>query len=300
MMTNFKVGDKVRVNNVDAIYHGRKYWKNGDITEVVNIFCGNPCLKRTVGKELGANGDDLYVAKDEYHAIELVSPKPSKNERITQLESKVAELEAKVEALEKPKSFTVKSPTIVADRINVQDAVDRIAKSLRDAVTPKPTPNEQRKAVIERAKAFVPRQQALSGRRAEFVINKDKRTVVALVHEIGFKFAKKILTKGIAKCAPDDVFNADIGKAIALGRALGLDVSVFTNAVKPTEVVVGMRVETKDIFGKSHIDRIAIIEEFNGMDVAWFDDNRNRGADIKGYSGKGSSPVILDDTEAQY
>lgn len=45
---------------------------------------------------------------------------------------------------------------------------------------------------------------------------------------------KEIYSKGIVKCNPDDVFNEHIGKAIALGRALGKDVSEFENAVQPT------------------------------------------------------------------
>ncbi|TFW49265.1 hypothetical protein [Bacillus sp. 005/A4HT-01/001] len=45
---------------------------------------------------------------------------------------------------------------------------------------------------------------------------------------------------GIAKCAPTDCFNAHIGKAIALRRALGLEVpSEYLNVPQPTEVRVG-------------------------------------------------------------
>ncbi|KGR89275.1 hypothetical protein [Lysinibacillus odysseyi] len=48
-----------------------------------------------------------------------------------------------------------------------------------------------------------------------------------------------------AKCNPSDVFNEHIGKAIALGRALGLDVSEFENAVQPKELVTGHLIEVK-------------------------------------------------------
>jgi len=112
------------------------------------------------------------------------------------------------------------------------------------------TPNELRKAIIAEAKAFVD-AQFIEGNfnvgkvvdkhhghnTVEFVVNPKKRTVVAILR---FAYAgNRVVDKAIAKCAPDDVFNADIGKAIALGRALGLDVSRFGQAVKPTEVVVG-------------------------------------------------------------
>lgn len=42
-----------------------------------------------------------------------------------------------------------------------------------------------------------------------------------------------------ARCHPNDVFNEDIGKAIAVGRLRKLNVSEFENAVQPTDVVVG-------------------------------------------------------------
>lgn len=71
----------------------------------------------------------------------------------------------------------------------------------------------------------------------EFIVNREKRTVVALVR---WRTTEEIREKGIAKCAPDDVFNADIGRAIALRRALGLDVpDEYLNAPKPEGVAVG-------------------------------------------------------------
>jgi hypothetical protein len=56
---------------------------------------------------------------------------------------------------------------------------------------------------------------------ADFIVNKDKRTVVALLR---FQDERGVLSRGIAKCHPNDCFNVHIGKAIALRRALGLDV----------------------------------------------------------------------------
>lgn len=71
----------------------------------------------------------------------------------------------------------------------------------------------------------------------EFVVNRDKRTVVALLKDAR---TGKVYAKGIAKAAPDDCFNVHIGKAIALRRALGLAVpDEYLNAPQPTEVRVG-------------------------------------------------------------
>ncbi|KIL30439.1 hypothetical protein [Bacillus subtilis] len=71
----------------------------------------------------------------------------------------------------------------------------------------------------------------------EFVINKKKSTVVALLKSVGRGTVK---SKGIAKAAPSDCFNVHIGKAIALRRALGIPLpDEYLNAPQPTEVRVG-------------------------------------------------------------
>ena len=82
---------------------------------------------------------------------------------------------------------------------------------------------------------------AIVNDKVEFVVNREKRTVVALVKRI---MSGCVTHRGIAKCAPDDCFNVHIGKAIALRRALGLTVpDEYLNAPQPTEVRVGDVVE---------------------------------------------------------
>src|SRR5699024_2373576 len=113
--------------------------------------------------------------------------------------------------------------------------------------------NQQRKELIEQAREFVESQKnargGLTGRLgykdswgiicdAEFIVNEEKRTVVCLLR---WQFGGRITSKGIAKCHPDEVFNADIGKAIALARALEIDVpEEVLNAVQTEEFVTGM------------------------------------------------------------
>lgn len=71
----------------------------------------------------------------------------------------------------------------------------------------------------------------------EFIVNSDKRTVVALLRGVKTGI---VLEKGIAKCDPNDCFNEFIGKAIALRRALGKDVpDEYLNAPEPEGVEVG-------------------------------------------------------------
>ncbi|MHC2451226.1 hypothetical protein ACUXP3_001827 [Bacillus altitudinis] len=97
---------------------------------------------------------------------------------------------------------------------------------------------QKRDEIVARAKEDV---SALVRRyftaRTEFIVNTEKRTVVALRKSYRFGYVSE---RGIAKCAPDDCFNAHIGKAIALRRALRLEVPAeYLNVPQPTEVRVG-------------------------------------------------------------
>lgn len=125
-----------------------------------------------------------------------------------------------------------------------------------ETVTPVPVPKPSRDSVIKMAiadvKALLSRNHTDSTRRGkesnriathighnlwfssenglfsvhhavDFVVNADKRTVVAIIN---WMRRNEEISKGRAKCAPGDVFNEHIGKAIALRRALGLAVPV--------------------------------------------------------------------------
>lgn len=131
-------------------------------------------------------------------------------------------------------------------------SMDSVAK-----ITPI-TPQQQRDTIVEQAKkdvaeliegnpiAKVPSlfgsgRTIIHNYSIKFVVNAEKRTVVAILRG---GVSEKVRAKGIAKCAPSDCFNAHIGKAIAVRRALGLDVPAeYLNAPQPTEVRVGDVVE---------------------------------------------------------
>jgi hypothetical protein len=104
---------------------------------------------------------------------------------------------------------------------------------------------------------------------AQYFINREKRTVVALVRQsTNFPPLKdRPVSRGIAKCHPDDCFNANIGRAIALRRALGLEVpDEYLNAPQPTEVRVGDYCEIKDILDnvfKILVDNEYVRDKFN-------------------------------------
>ncbi|WP_077603663.1 hypothetical protein [Oceanobacillus sojae] len=76
-----------------------------------------------------------------------------------------------------------------------------------------------------------------SGEYVEFVVNAEKRTVVALVK---FNSTGYVRSRGIAKCDPNDCFNEYIGKAIALRRAFGNPVMYeYLNAPQPEGKQIG-------------------------------------------------------------
>lgn len=105
-----------------------------------------------------------------------------------------------------------------------------------------------RAIVVERAKEYIERNASLYLRDVSFVVNEEKRTVVALEKGLKIgngKLVECVLERGISKCQPDDVFNVHIGKAIALARVLGEDVpDYFLNSPLPEALLDGMKVRS--------------------------------------------------------
>ncbi|MGF9978714.1 hypothetical protein [Viridibacillus arvi] len=175
------------------------------------------------------------------------------------------------------------------------------------------SPNEQRALLIKQAKEFVdehtqktkvlspmPFSKRKIGSKLtrgigykgyvveeQFISNAKKRTVVCLLRGVTSSIVR---SKGIAKCAPDDVFNEHIGQAIALARALEIEVPEgFLKAIQPDEKVEGMIV-----FAGGRTRRL--ITELRDLNF-----NEHRGEITcqvgSGYSKEG---IILDDTNAEY
>ncbi|WP_181280828.1 hypothetical protein [Bacillus sp. SN1] len=119
------------------------------------------------------------------------------------------------------------------------------ARRQLNAKDPAVSAQARRDEIVEQAKADVEKLANGYGyyyaygrnRKAEFIVNGEKRTVVTILRRIA---DGQIVAKGIAKAAPTDCFNVHIGKAIALRRALGLAVpDEYLNAPQPIEVRVG-------------------------------------------------------------
>lgn len=167
---------------------------------------------------------------------------------------------------------------------------------------PKST-NQQRAAIIEKAKQFV---ENIVGEYDSFYttigkhknqsvtpifhVNEKKRAVTVLIYGA---FSKRLIFKGIAKCNPSDVYNEHIGKAIALGRALGLDVSEFEQAVQPT-IAVGQIVHS----GMT-IYEVLTLENIFG-NVKYKDDNGYWQDAEGGYLPTETWYTIINDTNAKY
>lgn len=174
---------------------------------------------------------------------------------------------------------------------HVQRKVKQIAK----------TPNQKRAEIIQRAKEFVvlPEDRGLFTERkgfrlkgmicdAEFVVNAEKNTVVCILRR---QQPIQLVSKGIAKCDPSDVYNVHIGKAIALGRALGLDVSEFEQAVQPTKPVVGHIVIRRG--GEKNLGQIRKLIEDN-EDGSFKTKESTLRTDVEYIK------AIIDDTNANY
>lgn len=239
-MLNFKTGDKV-IFNKENVHVGKQFdYKRNTPYEVQEVS--------EIHKTLGITNEDGVTHFFEEERFELVKKKPTKNQRITALENEVAELKLIVHELRGKKLTTTATVFIDGVPADISNAPEIQMKA-------KPTPNQQRAAIIEKAKEFVKNIvgeydtfNTTIGRykdqcvRPIFHANENKRAITVLIYGA---FSKELIFKGIAKCNSNDVFNQHIGKAIALGRALGLDVSEFEQAVQPNEVVMGMNLEVR-------------------------------------------------------
>ncbi|HCG4535534.1 TPA: hypothetical protein NJY08_004378 [Salmonella enterica subsp. enterica serovar Typhi str. AG3] len=134
--------------------------------------------------------------------------------------------------------------------------------------------------------------------KVEFITKKDERLVIALL-----KYSDgELETKSIAKCNLSDVFNEHIGKAIALGRALGLDVSEFEQAVQPTHYAVGQIAINERLGTKCQFEVIKIGEgetfkkKFEPYTVSYGDTTKPLNFEDE----NSKSLTIINDTNAIY
>ncbi|QHZ45850.1 hypothetical protein [Bacillus sp. NSP9.1] len=132
------------------------------------------------------------------------------------------------------------------------------------------TAQERRDEIVEQAKADVERLRENNRRLRTFNISLEVNRKARSVEAVAKKPNSRTAFYGTAICAPDDCFNVHIGKAIALHRALGLEVpDEYLNAPNPTEVRVGDVVECRPLKDIRHVKVVADGEYIGtGLDKA--------------------------------
>lgn len=154
---------------------------------------------------------------------------------------------------------------------------------------------QKREGIVERAKEDV---KALLKkdylRNHKFLINFDKRTVVVLRKTLD---GQRVRDRGIAKCAPDDCFNVHVGKAIALRRALGLEVPAeYLYTPQPTEVRVGDIIEAADCCGEKYRFTVGHVEDDKIYDVRGDGTYTYLDAAVRYLRSDATNPKTIDDS----
>ncbi|AKC02645.1 hypothetical protein CPT_Stills17 [Bacillus phage Stills] len=182
--------------------------------------------------------------------VDLLTPKETKIQVMTVVDA--------------PSGFNIDSDgNVELNEAKITEIPNTIAQVVRSTFSPRhPLPKQTRKNVIRFAKDahrvlasnVFPGEDGIvymyrvmkDGQRtrtclADFIVVKEKRKVICLLKDIE---TGKVVARGIAKCDPKDVFNVDIGSAIALYRALGLNVPLdYLNVPNPTDFETGQIVE---------------------------------------------------------
>ncbi|HZH59855.1 MAG TPA: hypothetical protein VEY70_09805 [Metabacillus sp.] len=267
--------DRILITNADT---GQGLCKNGDefVVDMKYAFCGNDVIAY---KEYDINRlRAYYVIYKEYEVI--VNKNEIKNEEDNGL-GKTYAFKPNLDAMGYDELIAHGEAVMQAIRLRSYGEGYKQGKFDADVDTTymrpqEKTAQERRDEIVEQAKADIEnlKYRTFYGElrysyhgivcNVEFVVNKEKRTVVALLKSVGEGAVK---SKGIAKGAPDDCFNVHIGKAIALHRALGLAVpDEYLNVPNPTEVHVGDILtfsQNDEMFDKIHyrVDSVKAPEE---------------------------------------
>lgn len=244
MGENVKIGDKVRITTYQC---GAEV---GEIVIVTNVYEDGTIAYRGDVKGCDYGASRGYYEKVTDDTVDRITAD------IAQMAVRLAAAEREIAELKRYAPLTA-----VADNSPFDDgpyiAIERTQRRTRDDMAPN---RLDRDAVIAQAKRDVAElalddkhndvRRKRSGKDGpfylydgaygtypEYVINRDKRTVVCLLR--GY-VGHTVLSRGIAKCDPDDCFNVHIGKTISLRRALGIEVpEEYANAPQPTKYRAG-------------------------------------------------------------
>lgn len=296
-------GDRVRILNARAIMFSGDKFGNGDVLEVT-VRDGEVFL-RYEGDSQG-----LYLHRDEFHAVEVVKEGEVPTQapmaccgqvRIKELEERVEALEVEVAASRKPTPMPMAIP-------EYQSSGFRLLASGNITITS----DQGRKEAIELAQKIIEEETALTERTIggsdgmsygifvvvpKFEVDTKKRTVK--VDLLGAT-VPSVYATGVAKCDPSDVFNEDIGKAIAILRAKGKSIpEKLLKAPNPSSYKVGQRIiGGPSAFTTARGKESTIVD--TGLD-GYFTDAYNTGREDKlTWIGPRSIERILEDTGVEY
>lgn len=136
------------------------------------------------------------------------------------IEQTEMELEDVVEDIEKQQTY--------------KEYIESVLETLKQAREMKLVGNSTVESIGDEAREFwqeIVRSYNDEASYAKLIVNKKKKTIVAL--NIG-GITGNVYDRSVAKCHPDDEWDEDIGKAIAVGRLFGRDISRFTD-IPPKE-----------------------------------------------------------------
>ena len=231
------VGERILITNKARI---ETRYENGNIGDVTK--------SNSAGIFAKINLESCGIFHNEY---EVIIEEANEMGVIEQMQAEINELKSKVAALEGTKVGKLSD----------------LSEGKGEIILPK-SPQKIRDEIIAKAKRDVAGRYNGRGRISnkwgdyrdvEFIINKKKRSVAVLLR--GY-LSGRVYEKGIAKADPSDCFNVHLGKAIALRRALGIEVPAeYYNAPAPTEVRVGDVIHHVNTLGEGYTVRIKSIGE---------------------------------------
>jgi hypothetical protein len=256
------VGERVIVVNPESDADEFGGYKTGDAAVVTSIDYDGFGTFYKAEKE---GGGYVTVYAKEYRVLEPVesapvsdplSAKPALDqaaELIAKLTTRVASLERRVTMLEVanakpiPRRVTQERPSVTVAEVTadlaqrakearqrkrddiVKRAKEDVAKLIADARGDNIGAWESIPALVDAGHGTI-----------KFAVDRQKRKVTALAFLRYASNGNIPEFTGRSFCAPGDVFNSHIGRAIALRRALGLEIpEEYVSAPQPTEVRIG-------------------------------------------------------------
>jgi len=227
-----KVGETIKIIRPDLPYYNEK-----DIAKVYKVSESTSYVGADFTLNEDYRGDGMWnVRFDDYVVFEPITESNEISDIKTEMErltGELATLALRVSKLEGPVQQDDKSPQEIRDEVveKTKADIEGLAINNYDHV------DYIRRFTGSNQGPFYRIGNRGTPLLAEYIVNRKKKTVVCLLRGI---VTKTIYARGIAKCAPGDVFNSHIGRAIALRRALELEVPTeYLNVPNPTEFKVG-------------------------------------------------------------